>query len=158
MVLIGQSATPDPWASPEGDALLCATGIKKVFGGAVALSHGNLSVRAGEIHALLGENGAGKSTLIKCLAGTPPPDTGEILIDGRALPLGHSARHAAEAGLAFIHQETALIESSVGRGKHRAGQRLSAPRRDDRLGRGTTVCSYCPGQDGRRPRSQPAGG
>ena len=94
-----------------GDALLCATGIKKVFGGAVALSHGNLSVRAGEIHALLGENGAGKSTLIKCLAGTPPPDAGEILIGGTALPQGHSARHAAEAGIAFIHQETALIES-----------------------------------------------
>ena len=77
-MLIGQSSMPDPRASPGGDALLCATGIKKVFGGAVALSHGNLSVCAGEIHALLGENGAGKSTLIKCLAGTPPPDAGEV--------------------------------------------------------------------------------
>ena len=111
MMLIGQSSMPVPRASPGGDALLCATGIKKVFGGAVALSHGNLSVRAGEIHALLGENGAGKSTLIKCLAGTPPPDAGKILIGGSALPQGHSARHAAEAGIAFIHQETALIES-----------------------------------------------
>ena len=107
----GPNKIPDRGASPAGDALLCATGIKKVFGGAVALSHGNLSVRAGEIHALLGENGAGKSTLIKCLAGTPPPDAGEILIAGRALPPGHSARNAAEAGLAFIHQETSLIES-----------------------------------------------
>jgi ribose transport system ATP-binding protein len=111
MVLIRQSAKPNPRASPAGDVLLCATSIKKVFGGAVALSHGNLSVRAGEIHALLGENGAGKSTLIKCLAGTPPPDAGEILINGSALPKGHSARHAADAGIAFIHQETALIES-----------------------------------------------
>ena len=89
MMLIGHSAKPDPRASPAGDALLCATGIKKVFGGTVALSDGNLSVRAGEIHALLGENGAGKSTLIKCLAGTPPPDAGEILIGGSALPQGH---------------------------------------------------------------------
>src|SRR4029077_1995315 len=62
-------------------------------------------------HALLGENGAGKSTLIKCLAGTPPPDGGEIQVGGVMLPIAHSARHATEAGLAFIHQETTLIET-----------------------------------------------
>ena len=69
MGAIRQSVTAGPRASPVGDVLLSARGIKKVYGGAVALADGNLSVRAGEIHALLGENGAGKSTLIKCLAG-----------------------------------------------------------------------------------------
>jgi ribose transport system ATP-binding protein len=98
-------------ASPEGGVLLRAMGIKKAFGGAVALANGDLSVRAGEIHALLGENGAGKSTLIKCLAGTPPPDAGEIVVGDHTLPQGHSAHHAVDAGLAFIHQETSLIET-----------------------------------------------
>jgi ribose transport system ATP-binding protein len=106
-----QSLTAGRGESPAGDILLCARNIKKVYGGAVALADGNLTVRSGEIHALLGENGAGKSTLIKCLAGTPPPDAGEIQVGGVTLPIGHSARHATEAGLAFIHQETALIET-----------------------------------------------
>ena len=106
-----QSLTAGRGESPAGDILLCAKNIKKVYGGAVALADGNLTVRSGEIHALLGENGAGKSTLIKCLAGTPPPDAGEIQVGGVTLPIGHSARHATEAGLAFIHQETTLIET-----------------------------------------------
>ena len=95
-MLSGQSKMPDPGGIASGRCPLCTIGIKKVFGGAVALSHGNLSVRAGEIDALLGENGAGRSISSKCLAGTPPPDAGEILIAGNALPPGHSARHAAE--------------------------------------------------------------
>ena len=89
---------------------LDARDIRKAYGGAVALRGASLSVSRGEIHALLGENGAGKSTLIKCIAGTPPPDSGEIRIDGRLLPAGHSAAGAAAAGLAFIHQESTLIE------------------------------------------------
>jgi ribose transport system ATP-binding protein len=106
-----QSVAAGQRESPVGDILLCAKNIKKVYGGAVALADGNLTVRSGEIHALLGENGAGKSTLIKCLAGTPPPDAGEIQVGRVTLPIGHSARHATEAGLAFIHQETTLIET-----------------------------------------------
>ena len=90
--------------------LLEAHNICKAFGGAVALRGVSLSVARGEIHALLGENGAGKSTLIKCIAGTPSRDAGTIVVDGRSLPMGHSAEAAAEAGLAFIHQEGTLIE------------------------------------------------
>ena len=106
-----QTLTAGRGESPAGDILLCAKNIKKVYGGAVALADGNLTVRSGEIHALLGENGAGKSTLIKCLAGTPPPDAGEIQVGGVTLPIAHSAWHATDAGLAFIHQETTLIEN-----------------------------------------------
>ena len=90
--------------------LLEARGLRKAHGGAVALRDVSLTVMAGEIHGLLGENGAGKSTLIKCLAGTPPPDAGTILVDGRALPPHYGPGAAAQAGLAFIHQESTLIE------------------------------------------------
>ena len=90
--------------------LLDARDIRKAYGGAVALRGASLSVLRGEIHALLGQNGAGKSTLIKCIAGTPPPDSGTIIVDGRQLPLRHGAQAAASAGLAFIHQESTLIE------------------------------------------------
>jgi ribose transport system ATP-binding protein len=90
--------------------LLDARDIRKAYGGAVALSGASLAVTAGEIHALLGANGAGKSTLIKCLAGTPPPDSGTIVVDGQQLPHHHGPAAAAEAGLSFIHQESTLIE------------------------------------------------
>jgi len=95
----------------EGVAsLLDAREIRKAYGGAVALRGASLAVARGEIHALLGENGAGKSTLIKCIAGTPPPDSGTIFVDGRRLADHHAPAAAAEAGLAFIHQESTLIE------------------------------------------------
>ncbi len=90
--------------------LLGARDIRKAYGGAVALRGASLSVVRGEIHALLGENGAGKSTLIKCIAGTPPPDAGSITVDGVKLAPGHGPAEAAAAGLAFIHQESTLIE------------------------------------------------
>lgn len=90
--------------------LLEARDLRKAFGAAVALRNASLTVMPGEIHALLGENGAGKSTLIKCLAGTPPPDSGTILVDGEALPPCHGPGTAMQAGLSFIHQESTLIE------------------------------------------------
>jgi ribose transport system ATP-binding protein len=94
----------------DAAALLDARDIRKAYGGAVALRSASLAVARGEIHALLGENGAGKSTLIKCIAGTPPPDSGTIVVDGRELPPRHGPLAASEAGLAFIHQESTLIE------------------------------------------------
>ena len=63
---------------------------------------------AGEVHALMGENGAGKSTLMKILAGVYRKDTGEILLDGRAIEID-SPREAQAAGIGIIHQELHLM-------------------------------------------------
>ena len=98
-------------ADGPGRTALSAVGLRKVYGGTVALAEGNLEVARGEIHALLGENGAGKSTLIRCVAGTPPPDSGAVAVDGAAFPPHHTPADAAAAGLAFIHQDAALVEN-----------------------------------------------
>ena len=68
------------------DQLLCATGVTKAYAGVQALKHASLELRAGEVHALVGENGAGKSTLIKILTGAVQPDDGEITCAGEVLP------------------------------------------------------------------------
>lgn len=78
--------------------------IGRSFGPVRALEDVSLSLRAGEVHALMGENGAGKSTLIRILAGLDNPDQGRIKLDGAPLVLG-SAEAARKAGLRFIHQE-----------------------------------------------------
>ncbi|MBP1705403.1 MAG: sugar transporter, partial [Chloroflexi bacterium] len=63
--------------------LLEATGVSKTYGAVVALRSASLSVRPGEVHALMGANGAGKSTLVKILTGAVHPDTGTIAVRGR---------------------------------------------------------------------------
>ena len=81
--------------------------ISKRFPGVLALNGVNLDVRAGEVHALLGENGAGKSTLIKIIAGVYHADAGEIRIDGR--PVSVRNPHDAQAlGISTIFQEFTL--------------------------------------------------
>jgi ABC-type sugar transport system ATPase subunit len=87
--------------------LLSLRGVTKRFGGVVALAGVDFDLRAGEIHALLGENGAGKSTLIKVLGGIVRPDAGAIELDGGSVEV----RDAAEAdrlGIRLIHQELSL--------------------------------------------------
>ncbi|MFK7869809.1 MAG: sugar ABC transporter ATP-binding protein [Roseobacter sp.] len=84
-------------------------GIDKHFGGTYALKDVSLTVRRGEIVALLGETGAGKSTLIKVLGGIHTADAGQVLIDGvpyRHRPAGFGERQK----VAFIHQDLGLIE------------------------------------------------
>jgi ribose transport system ATP-binding protein len=82
-------------------------GISKAFSGNVVLDHVNLTARAGEVLALVGENGAGKSTLMKILAGVHQPDGGEILLDGQPQQFSRPAE-ALEAGIAMIYQELSL--------------------------------------------------
>jgi simple sugar transport system ATP-binding protein len=92
----------------SSDALLRIHGVSKSFPGVRALDRVDFTLRAGEIHALMGENGAGKSTLIKTLTGVHPPDEGEIFLDG--LPIRPSSPRAAEAlGVSTVYQEINLI-------------------------------------------------
>ena len=84
-------------------------GLRKVFGGAVAIADGSITVLPGEIHGLLGENGAGKSTLIKIVAGVYAPDAGEIAVAGSPLSGNHTPEAAAAAGVAVIHQDLGLV-------------------------------------------------
>ena len=88
--------------------LLEMKGIYKSFPGVKALQNVEFQLKAGEIHALLGENGAGKSTLIKVLGGIYIAEEGEILIDGKPVVIDgvHAAR---ENGISIIHQELVLV-------------------------------------------------
>ena len=84
--------------------LLTLEGISKRFGATLALNDVRFDLRAGEVHALMGENGAGKSTLMKILAGNIERDAGVIRIDGQEVDI-RSPRDAARHGIAIIHQE-----------------------------------------------------
>ena len=92
---------------PGEPCLLAIRGVTKHFGGVAALSDVAFDLRAGEIHALLGENGAGKSTLIKVLGGIHVPEAGGIWIDGREATI-RSVADADRHGIRIIHQELAL--------------------------------------------------
>ena len=92
----------------KGELLLQMSGVQKRFGGAVALQGTNLSIRAGEIHALLGENGAGKSTMLKILAGVHVNDGGTIKLGSKDFLTG-SPQDSIEQGIAVIYQEPSLF-------------------------------------------------
>src|SRR3970040_771707 len=83
-------------------------GSTKQFPGVLANDHIDFDLRAGEIHALLGENGAGKSTLMNVLYGLYHPDEGEIVIQGDPVRI-HSPKEAIERGIGMVHQHFMLI-------------------------------------------------
>jgi ribose transport system ATP-binding protein len=94
--------------------LVRVAGMTKSFGGVRALRGVSLEVRAGEVHALLGENGAGKSTLIKILSGVHSFDSGTIEIEGVPVAF-NSPAESRKAGIAVVYQDLSLVESlSVG--------------------------------------------
>lgn len=94
--------------------LLKMEGICKSFPGVKALDGVSLSVKAGTVHALMGENGAGKSTLMKCLFGVYECDEGKIFLDGKEVRFA-SSREALDGGVAMVHQElNQALKLSVG--------------------------------------------
>ncbi len=78
--------------------------VCKAFPGVKALDHAQLRLRAGKVHALMGENGAGKSTLMKCMFGIYKMDEGKILIDGKETEI-KDPMDALKKGIAMVHQE-----------------------------------------------------
>jgi simple sugar transport system ATP-binding protein len=94
---------------PGADPSLAARGITKRFGDLVAVDHVDFDVRAGEVHALIGENGAGKSTLMSVLYGLHRPDGGSILLHGRETRFT-SCADAMRAGIGMVFQHFLLID------------------------------------------------
>ena len=88
--------------------LLEAVDVSKTYGAVVALKSASLTVRPGEVHALMGANGAGKSTLVKILTGAIRPNGGRISVRGRDR-IAHSPAEARRGGLVSVYQEPALI-------------------------------------------------
>ncbi len=92
----------------RGDTVLEARGITKRFPGVVANDHIDFEIRAGEIHAILGENGAGKTTLMKILFGLLQPDEGELYVHGEKVTF-RSPLDAIHLGIGMVHQNRKLI-------------------------------------------------
>ena len=83
--------------------------LRKVYAGVVALAGATMSVRAGEIHGLLGANGAGKSTIIRLVAGAVAQDQGTISVFSQQLPVPHDAGTLRRLQLGVIHQDPGLV-------------------------------------------------
>lgn len=106
-------------------ALLRATQISKSYAGIQALQSASFELRAGEVHALIGENGAGKSTLIKVITGAVQADSGQIELHGKTIS-HNSPRLAKSLGIAAIYQQPALfpelsVAENIALGVEKAG-------------------------------------
>ncbi|MFO1487568.1 MAG: sugar ABC transporter ATP-binding protein [Verrucomicrobiota bacterium] len=110
--------------------LLQISGLEKSFGAVRALKGVSLELRAGDVHALLGENGAGKSTLIKIITGAHQPDRGSLAINGEPLPALTPAS-AHQLGIACIYQQPALFPDLTV--AENIGLRLATPRAFSRI-------------------------
>jgi ribose transport system ATP-binding protein len=101
-------------AEQSSATIVSMTGIRKSFPGVQALKGVSFSVKAGEVHGLVGENGAGKSTLIKILMGAYSKDAGTITIEGKEVEI-HSPFQAKSQGMAAVYQDVMLARHlSVG--------------------------------------------
>ena len=99
---------PATAASVTDAVAIAAAGVRKAYGGVVALDGVDFAAAPGEVHALLGENGAGKSTLIKILTGAVRPDRGVVLRDGEPVQL-RSRRDAQRLSIGAVFQELSLV-------------------------------------------------
>jgi ABC-type sugar transport system ATPase subunit len=106
----GRRASFSPAARPAGGEALRVTELTKWYGSVHALDGVGLTVKYGEVVALVGDNGAGKSSLINCIGGVVQPDEGEIHIDGRSATL-KSAREASDLGICTVHQDSSLADN-----------------------------------------------
>jgi ribose transport system ATP-binding protein len=97
-------------AEGHDSVLLRAEGLTKRFPGVTALDRVDLTVRRGEVLAVIGENGAGKSTLMKILAGVQRPDAGRVVLDSKPVTID-SVHTALGLGIALIHQELNLADN-----------------------------------------------
>jgi rhamnose transport system ATP-binding protein len=108
---------------PRQPPLVELRGIAKSYGGVHAVADVNLDIRAGTVHALVGENGAGKSTLVKILTGVVHPDEGNVLIDGEPHRIG-DPQSAHRLGIVAMFQEPTVftdltVAENVFAGRHR---------------------------------------
>lgn len=95
-------------AHSDSPSILEMRGITKRFPGLIALDNVDFAVRAGEMHALIGQNGAGKSTLMKILAGVYSTDGGEMFIEGQPVRF-HHPRDALRLGIGTVYQDLSLV-------------------------------------------------
>ncbi len=129
---VAGSDPQDPAAAAGTPAALELRHAAKSFGAVRALIDGSVTLRPGEVHALLGENGAGKSTLVKILAGVHQPDSGTLTVNGRQVTL-HGPAAARAAGIAVIYQEPTLFpDLTVAENMFIGRQPLKQGRRVDR--------------------------
>jgi simple sugar transport system ATP-binding protein len=121
-----------------GDVVLEARGITKRFPGVVANDKIDFEIRAGEIHAILGENGAGKTTLMKILFGQYKPDEGEIFVGGTRVDF-KSPLDAIDLGIGMVHQHRKLVTAhsvieNIILGHPSAGRILNLKRAEQEIG------------------------
>ena len=100
-------ATPPPSPAP---LRLQLSGISKQYPAVRANDRVSLSVKPGEIHAVLGENGAGKSTMMKIIYGAVQPDEGQIAWNGQAVKIASPA-HARKLGISMVYQHFSLFDT-----------------------------------------------
>jgi ABC-type sugar transport system ATPase subunit len=95
----------------ETSVLVRMSGMAKAFGATQALRDASFELRAGEVHALVGENGSGKSTLVKILSGVHAPDAGEIELEGAGAFAPRTPSAAQQAGIVTVFQEVLVAEA-----------------------------------------------
>jgi len=97
-------------SSVVATTLMRVAGLRKSYGGLLAVDDVTFDVLRGEVLALVGDNGAGKSTLVKALAGAQQPDSGSIEIEGQSVSL-RTPRDAEAAGIGCLHQGLGLVDA-----------------------------------------------
>ena len=120
-----------------GDTVLEAKGITKRFPGVIANENIDFEIKAGEVHAILGENGAGKTTLMNILFGLYQPDEGELLVRGKSVKF-RSPLDAIDLGIGMVHQHRKLVPAhtvleNIILGHPRAGTILNLKRAEEEI-------------------------